>query len=328
MVGQGYAWITTSMITNFVNSMDPSVIESMQGVVGFKPYIPASKAVRRFEIRWSKNLDENQNLQEMELNVYGMWTYDIVHAIATAAERVATGHPHILHQETRLNMNFTTILTSQSGFLLMNEMLQSRFQGIGGAFQLTDGRLIQREFEIVNVFRGERTIGYWNLENGITSIMKEENHTETNLTSSSKLVSVIWPGGTKGIPNGLFLHSKRFRIVVPVKIGFQELIRVVRDPQTNEITVTGFCADVFKEATKSLDYEVHYEFIPSVNADRIKSTTYENFDAVVGDITILASRFPFVDFTQPFTDLGIGVVVPKINKNNIWILLKPLSADL
>ncbi|KAE8696158.1 DNA repair protein XRCC3-like protein [Hibiscus syriacus] len=234
-------------------------------------------------------------------------------------------------------MNFTTILTSQSGFLLMKEMLQSRFQGISGAFRLTDGRLIQKEFEIVNVFRGERTIGYWNPENGITSILKEENHIETKLTSSSKLESVIWHGGTKAIPKGLFLHGKRLRIAVPVKIGFQELIRVIRDPQTNETTVTGFCADVFKEAIKSLDYEVNHEFIPSVNVDGGQSIIYDelilgvyqkNFDAVVGDITILASRFPYVDFTQPFTDLGIGVVVPKINNNSIWIFLKPLSVDL
>ncbi|KAE8696160.1 hypothetical protein F3Y22_tig00110676pilonHSYRG00145 [Hibiscus syriacus] len=183
----------------------------------------------------------------------------------------------------------------------MNEMLRSRFQGLSGAFRLTDGRLIQKEFEIVNVFRGERTIG------------------------------------TKAIPKGLFLHGKKLRIAVPVNIGFQELIRVIRDPRTNETTVTGFCADVFKEAAKSLDYEVDYEFIPFVYdngrmagtyVDLIYGVYHKKFDAVVGDTTILASRFPFVDFTQPFTDLGIGVIVPKINKISVWIFPEPLSADL
>ncbi|KAL4388450.1 hypothetical protein GQ457_09G008870 [Hibiscus cannabinus] len=332
MISRGYAWITTGMITNFMNSMDPSVIESMQGMVGFKPYIPASKELRRFEIRWSK-----LNVQEMELNVYGIWAYDIVQALAKAAERVTTRHPHNIHQETRLNMNFTTVLPPQGGLVIVDEMLRSRFQGIGGGFQLTDGWMIQNEFEIVNVFRGERLIGYWNPENGITSIMKEENHTETNLASSSKLESVIWPGGTKDIPKGLSLHRKRLRIVVPVKIGFRELISVVPDPQTNGTTVTGFCAEVFKEAIKSLDYDLHYDFVPFVNVsggmagnydDLILGVYHKNFDAVVGDITIIASRFPFVDFTLPFTDMGMGVVVPKTNKNDIWIFLKPLSGDL
>ncbi|KAK9030582.1 hypothetical protein V6N11_032004 [Hibiscus sabdariffa] len=62
--------------------------------------------------------------------------------------------------------------------------------------------------------------------------------------------------------------------------------------------------------------------------DLILGVYHKNFDAVVGDITIIASRFPFVDFTLPFTDMGMGVVVPKTNKNDIWIFLKPLSGDL
>ncbi|XP_016746206.2 glutamate receptor 1.2 [Gossypium hirsutum] len=337
MLTQGYAWITTDMITNFMNSMDPSVFESMQGVVGFKPHIPASKELRRFAIRWrSKNLNENKNLEEMEMNVYGIWSYDMVWAVATAAERVMTRHPHILHQETRLNMNFTTIRSSESGLVFMDEILQSRFKGISGGFQLTNGRLIPKEIEIVNVFKGDRIIGYWNPENGIASIMKEENHTETNSTSSSKLEGVIWPGGTMNIPKGWSLRGKRLRIGVPVTNQFRELISVVHDPQTNDIIVTGFCVDVFKEAVQSLDYEVHYDFIPFEDAngrmagsydDLILQVYHKNYDAVVGDITITSRRFAFVDFTLPFTDLGIGVLVPKID-NDIWVFLKPLCGDL
>ncbi|KAK8289905.1 hypothetical protein V6Z11_D07G221100 [Gossypium hirsutum] len=307
MMTQGYAWITTDMITNFMNSMDPSVFESMQGVVGFKPHIPASKELRRFAIRWrSKNLNENKNLEEMEMNVYGIWSYDMVWAVATAAERVMTRHPHILHQETRLNMNFTTIRSSESGLVFMDEILQSRFKGISGG-------------------------------NGITSLMKQENHNETNSTSSSKLESVIWPGGTMNIPKGWSLHGKRLRIGVPANNGFREIISVTRDPRTNETTVTGYCVDVFKEAVQSLGYEVHYDFIPFEDAngqmagtynDLILQVYYKNYDAVMGDTTILASRFPYVDFTMPFTDIGVGTVVPKINKKSIWIFLMPLSGDL
>ncbi|KAE8701373.1 hypothetical protein F3Y22_tig00110548pilonHSYRG00874 [Hibiscus syriacus] len=338
MISQGYAWITTDVITNFINSMDPSVIESMQGVVGFKPHIPASKEVRKFAIRWkSKNLNEDQNLQEMELNVYGIWSYEMVQALAAAAERVMTRHPDYVHQETIVNMNFTTIRCSKSGMVFIDEILRSRFNGVNRGIQLTSGRLIPKEFEIVNVFKGERTIGYWNLENGITSIMKEENHTKMVSTSSNKIESVIWPGGTMNIPKGRNLHGKRLRIGVPVNNGFSELINVIRDPQTNEMTVSGFCVDVFKEAIEVLDYEVHYEFIPFVDAngqlagtydDLIRQVYYKNYDAVVGDTTIMANRFPYVDFTQPFTDFGIGIVVPKINKSSMWIFLQPLTGGM
>ncbi|GMI98607.1 ARABIDOPSIS THALIANA GLUTAMATE RECEPTOR 1.3, glutamate receptor 1.3 [Hibiscus trionum] len=338
MISQGYAWITTDMITNFMNSMDPSVIESMQGVVGFKPHIPASNELRKFAIRWrSKNLNEDQSLQEMELNVYGIWTYDMVQALATAAESVMAGHPDIVRQETRLNINFTTIRSSRSGSVFIEEILQSRFKGVSGVFKLTSGRMIPKEFEIVNVFKGERIIGYWNPENGITSITKEENHTKTNSTSCNKLESVIWPGGTMNIPKGWNLHGKKLRIGVPVNPGFSELISVIRDPQTNETTVDGFCVEVFKEAIKSLDYEVHYEFFPFVDVngqlagtydDLILEVFHENLDAVVGDTTIFSFRFSHVDFTMPYTDLGIGIVVPKLDKSSMWIFLHPLTGGM
>lgn len=56
----------------------------------------------------------------------------------------------------------------------------------------------------------------------------------------------------------------------------------------------------------------------------------QNFDAVVGDITITANRSTFVDFTLPYTESGVSLVVP-IKDNgtrNAWIFLKPLSRDL
>ncbi|XP_040952816.1 glutamate receptor 2.7-like [Gossypium hirsutum] len=275
MMTQGYAWITTDMITNFMNSMDPSVFESMQGVVGFKPHIPASK-----ELRSSGKGDDSTSSYPTPRN------------------------------QTEYELHHYSVLRKW---------------------------LIPKELQIVNVFKGERIIGYWNPGNGITSLMKQENHNETNSTSSSKLESVIWPGGTMNIPKGWSLHGKRLRIGVPANNGFREIISVTRDPRTNETTVTGYCVDVFKEAVQSLGYEVHYDFIPFEDAngqmagtynDLILQVYYKNYDAVMGDTTILASRFPYVDFTMPFTDIGVGTVVPKINKKSIWIFLMPLSGDL
>ena len=48
----------------------------------------------------------------------------------------------------------------------------------------------------------------------------------------------------------------------------------------------------------------------------------------MGDTTINARRFSYVDFTLPYTDLGIGMVATKASQNNMWIFLKPLSGDL
>lgn len=53
----------------------------------------------------------------------------------------------------------------------------------------------------------------------------------------------------------------------------------------------------------------------------------QNYDAIVGDTTIVSDRSLYVDFTIPYTDIGLGMVVRNEDKN-MWIFLKPLSLDL
>jgi glutamate receptor, ionotropic, plant len=56
----------------------------------------------------------------------------------------------------------------------------------------------------------------------------------------------------------------------------------------------------------------------------------QKYDIAVGDITIRYDRSLYVDFTLPYTESGIAMVVPvkeSINKN-AWILLKPLTPGM
>ena len=55
----------------------------------------------------------------------------------------------------------------------------------------------------------------------------------------------------------------------------------------------------------------------------------QNFDAEVGDATIGANHSKYVDFTLPYTESGLTMVVfAKNDKGNAWIFLKPLRLDL
>ena len=56
----------------------------------------------------------------------------------------------------------------------------------------------------------------------------------------------------------------------------------------------------------------------------------QNFDAVVGDVTILASRSTYVDFTLPFfeSDVKMVVLTKRDERENMWIFLTPLSLEL
>ncbi|KAJ4849506.1 hypothetical protein Tsubulata_031914, partial [Turnera subulata] len=90
MMSEGYVWIVTDKTMNFLHSMDSSIVEDMQGVLGFRPYISPSEELKNFTSRWRRKfLLENANVEGMlELNAYGVWSYDAISALAMAAERV------------------------------------------------------------------------------------------------------------------------------------------------------------------------------------------------------------------------------------------------
>ncbi|CAK9140850.1 unnamed protein product [Ilex paraguariensis] len=267
-----------------------------------------------------------------DLNVFGIWAYDGIWALAKAVERVGTESPPVTNnQGTGLRLfDLAEISVSQSGRTLLNEILQTKFRGLSGEFQIMNGKLKSQEFEIVNVIgKGERTVGFWTSTDGIKREMYRSVH---------GLETIIWPGGSTIIPKGwmMSMSGKKLRVGVPTNPGFKELVHVDQN-QANETTVTGFCIAVFKAAIEALPFEVPYEFIPFVGADGKNLGTYndltdqvylQKYDAAVGDMTITSNRSLYVDFTLPYTDLGVGMIVRKPIDKNMWIFLKPLDADL
>ena len=55
---------------------------------------------------------------------------------------------------------------------------------------------------------------------------------------------------------------------------------------------------------------------------------WKTFDAVVGDITILANRTQYVQFTQPYAESGLSMVVPAKPEGSEWIFFKPFTWNM
>ncbi|KAF2283875.1 hypothetical protein GH714_016721 [Hevea brasiliensis] len=209
------------------------------------------------------------------------------------------------------------------GPILLNSILNTRFQGLSGEFHLAKGELIPKALEIFNVIGNkERILGYYSLNGALSK----------SLTSKEKLGKPIWPGDTDEQP-------RKLRIGVPVTTGFREFLKVEWHPETGKPIVSGFCADVFREALKMLPFPLPYEFIPFADKERKSKGTYDQLlyqikqqevDAIVGDKTIVANRSLYVDFTLPYTESGVSKVVlmKHDERDNKWIFLKRLSLDL
>ncbi|XP_059626899.1 glutamate receptor 1.2-like [Cornus florida] len=204
-----------------------------------------------------------------------------------------------------------------------------------------NGKLISRVFELVNVLgNGERIVGFWTLADGITKEMNPSISEKYPRSSSTNigLETIIWPGGSTTTPKGWLMQMKcrKLRIGIPVNQGFEELIKVQRDPQTNATTAIGFSIDVFNAAIDGLLNTESYEFIPFEDSNGESARNYndlvyqvylQNYDAVVGDTAITANRSLYVDFTMPYTDLAVGTIA-RVDNKNMWIFLKPLDSNL
>ena len=78
MMSEGYVWIMTDgMTADLLSSPNPSVTETIQGVLGVKPYVPSTKELQDFRVRWKRKFEQdNPYIIDAELNIYGLQGYD------------------------------------------------------------------------------------------------------------------------------------------------------------------------------------------------------------------------------------------------------------
>ncbi|KAL0642704.1 hypothetical protein Bca4012_040994 [Brassica carinata] len=303
MMAEGFAWILTAKsMSSFHENSDGSGEEAMEGVVGFKTYVPMSKELQNFTWRLRSN-EEDVWSENPRLSISGVWAHDVVWALARAAE-------------------VARVENASSTFL--EAITECRFKGLSGYFRVKDKMFLSDKFEIVNLLEsGERRIGFWN-GNGSFSSRRHFNKLEE---------TIIWPGGSAQTPGGRVLgESKRrkLRVLVTSSNRFPRLMKVETDLATNVTTAEGFCIEVFRAAIAPFNYEL--EFIPWRNGSNYNRLAYalysqkDKYDAAVGDITITANRSMYVDFTMPFTEMGLGTVAPK--ETSMWVFFHPLKRDL
>ncbi|CAF2144073.1 unnamed protein product [Brassica napus] len=300
MMSEGFAWIlTVKSMNSFNQNLDDFSKQAMEGVVGFRSYIPMSKKLHNFTSKWRKSLpvEEDAGSEIARLSIPGVWAHDVAWALARAAEF------------TRMSNVSSTLLEA---------ITECRFKGLSGDFRIKNKKLLSNKFEIVNLIgSGERRVGLWN----------------SNGSFSNKLETIFWPGGTIQNPQGLQLgESKRktLRVLVTSSNRFPKLVNATTDPRTKKITADGFCIQVFNASIRRFNYDVEYTlWTGGPNYDNLAytlSTQKDKYDAAVGDITITSNRSNYVDFTIPFTELGLGMVAPK--QSSMWVFFQPLTLDL
>uniref|UniRef100_A0ACD5XW79 Uncharacterized protein n=1 Tax=Avena sativa TaxID=4498 RepID=A0ACD5XW79_AVESA len=326
MMGEGFVWITAYGLTDVFDVVGSPALDVMQGVLGVKPHVQDTAELQNFRQRWrNKYRSENPGTNLTEPTVSGLYAYDTIWALALAAEMAGFVDSDFGLSVTNNGFtDFDRIDASKPAKKLRDSLLIANFSGMSGKFQIEGMQLVSVNYTIINIVGQKgKVVGFWTPVYGISS----------SLNMKDGLHTVIWPGDNETQPRGwLFPWNKTLKIGVPVKGGFGELVRFEDGPK-------GFCIDLFKEVVADLPYKVHCDYLPFEDRigesrgtiDELVYKVYlKEFDAVVGDVTILVNRSLYTDFTLPYTESGVRMLVPVLDrrKKTAWKFLKPLTTDL
>lgn len=263
MLVDGYAWIVTDSVGNMFSSLDQNTINSMQGVLGLRPYVPPSDKLLHFPARFvSQYLQENPGSPyPANPNVFQLWAYDTAWAIATVLRRTGSltlGFQTPSQQNSNSSNDLSMLSVSLDGSKLIDAIRSTRFQGISGDFALLNGQRQPFAFEIINVIGNSyQTAGFWTLKSGLSASL-------TAPSATGGLTTVIWPGGSVLPPKGWEwpVTGKRLRIAVPVKPYPNPFVNVNKDETTGKFEVTGYCIDIFEAVVQEMPYAVPFMYVP------------------------------------------------------------------
>ncbi|KAH1150210.1 hypothetical protein AAZX31_16G058100 [Glycine max] len=307
LVGKGSVWVIPDGVAGLLDSVNSSSILNMQGVIGFKThFMETSKAFRRFKFKFRRRFvlefPEEENINP---SFFALQSYKATRAVAQAARE-------------------------SQGKLTLEQLFKSNISRNGKFWQ-------SQTFNIINVIgKSYRELALWSPELGFSKNLITQQLTEmnTNSASSGILSTVYWPGGIQFVPKG-WTHSteqRKLQIGVPAKGAFTEFVNVTYDKNRNKTSITGFSIDVFKEAVHNLSYDLDFAFVPfNGSYDEMVEQVYnKTLDAAVGDTSIMAYRYHLVDFSQPYVDSGIDMVVTEqsAKSKETWIFLKAFTKGM
>lgn len=259
MMEEGHAWILTARSMNNFQDTNYLAKEAMEGVIGFKSYIPMTEQLHNFTLRWKRSLLLEEVVTRMSIS--SIWAHDIAQRLARAAEVAKVpGLP--------------------ANGLLEAIVESTKHKGLSGDIKFIDKKLILDKFEIMNMIgRGERSVGLWNSGSFISNRRR-------HFSSTNALEKIIWPGGSTRIPKVRSLEEKKdgkkrkLRVLVPAGNINPQILEVVTDIKTGVTAARGYCIDVFETSIQPFNYEVEYIPWPAVNYNHYNDLVYALHDQV------------------------------------------------
>ncbi|KAL3596485.1 hypothetical protein D5086_008122 [Populus alba] len=314
--GNDMVWILTDRVTSFLDIVNTSVIHSMEGALGIKNYYyDNTSSYQTFLTQFrQKFISEYPEEGYYEPGFYALRAHDSIAIITQAMDRLSSN------------------TSSPKSFL--DNIFTTSFVGLSGEINVKAGELLHSPMlRIVNVVgRGCRELDFWIPEFGFSNQPVVAKGGAENSTDAIRLKGpVIWPGDLQRNPKGWLMptDTKRMIIGVPGRTSFETFVKVSTNAAGKE-EYNGFCIELFRKVREVLGYDLPYQFVPynGTYDDLVHHVYNKTYDAIVGDVTILARRAEKVEFTQPYAESGLSMIVPEVSKESAWMFMKPFTKDM
>ncbi|KAJ6767000.1 IONOTROPIC GLUTAMATE RECEPTOR [Salix purpurea] len=316
-VGKDMVWILTDTVTDLLDTVNTSVIHSMEGALGIKNYhYDNTTFYQTFltQFRQNFNSDYPEEGYTDEPGFYALRAYDSISIITQAMDGLSR--------------------STSSPKVFLDKILTTSFVGLSGEINVTAGEMLHSpKLRIVNVVgRRYKELDFWIPEFGFSNQPLVANGKGENSTDAGRLKgTVIWPGDLQRIPKGWLMptDAKRMIIGVPGRTSFAKFVKVSTNA-AGENVYDGFCIELFHKVQGVLGYDLPYQFVPFMGTynELVDQVHNKTFDAIVGDITILANRSEKVEFTQPYAESGLSMIVPETSKESAWMFMKPFTKGM
>ncbi|KAJ6935634.1 hypothetical protein NC652_010602 [Populus alba x Populus x berolinensis] len=316
LVGKDMVWILTDTVTNFLDIVNNSVIHSMEGALGIKNYYyDNTSSYQTFLTQFrQKFISEYPEEGCYEPGFDALRAHDSISIITQAMDRLSSN--------------------TRSPKLFLDNTFTTSFVGLSGEINVKAGELLRSPMlRIVNVVgRRYRELDFWIPDFGFSNQQVVAKGGAENSTDAIRLKRpVIWPGDPQRNPKGWLMpnDTKRMIIGVPARTSFEKFVKVSTNA-AGKMEYDGFCIELFHKLRGVLEYDLPYQFVPynGTYDDLVDHVYNKTYDAIVGDVTILASRAEKVEFTQPYAESGLSMIVPEKSKESAWTFMKPFTKEM
>ncbi|KAK9078220.1 hypothetical protein SSX86_002277 [Deinandra increscens subsp. villosa] len=310
MMEKGYVWITTNLITDLLHTLNSSTFLTMEGVVGIGSFFAdTSSQFHDFSSKFQKRFKLEQPDEENNMpGIFAVQAYDATWIAALAL--------------SEKNMSAKKLVDTVSSISLT---------GITGELRFVNRRsTASHRYHIVNIIgKYYRELGFWSEGLGFSEVVNDRASYDISLQN---LGHIFWPGRPLHTPRGWAIPTSisPLRVGVPTMTVFKKFVEVKYDHMHHNYTCIGYSIELFKETVKRLPYYLSYEFIPfNGSYDSLVEQVYlKKFDAVVGDVSVVSRRYQYAEFTHPYTETGLMMVVPVISYHEQWLFVKPFTLGM